>query len=126
MKPESETSVFNEQQRERFASALERVGGDEEMLSMLAEMAAEDAPVLLNTLSSEIQAGFLTAAAQNAHALKGLLSTFETGVPVEDMQPLIDAARDNDRDQTSQLLQGLEPRLSALIAQITGLTRKAG
>lgn len=122
MNSRPKAGVLTHQQRTRFAGALQRVGGDEEMLIVLAEMAAEDAPVLLTKLEGEIEHRRLDAAAHTAHALKGLLSTFETDSPVEDLQPLIEAVRENDGVEAQRFFRVLKPDLNELVYQVRELT----
>ncbi|EMI42163.1 hypothetical protein RRSWK_05320 [Rhodopirellula sp. SWK7] len=121
MNAKSDMSKLSSEQRQRFASAIERVGDDEDILIVLAEMASEDAPVLMKKLEGEISNGFFDAAAQTAHALKGLLSTFETGEPVEGLQSLIDSARQGDEKETTQLFNSLKPELLNLVDLVSQL-----
>ncbi len=121
MKSEANMATLTDQQKQRFAAALERVGGDEQMLVILASMASEDAPPLLSKLADEVRTGDLDAAAHSGHALKGLLSAFETGQPIEGLQPVIDAARENDQDETQRLLESLQPILGSFIEQVEEL-----
>lgn len=121
MKPDAKMTTLTDQQKQRFAAALERVGGDEQMLVVLAEMAAEDAPPLLCRLADEVRSGDLDAASHSGHALKGLLSAFETGQPIDGLQPLIDAARQGDYDEARRLLESLRPRLHTFMKQVEEL-----
>ncbi len=121
MKSESKMTILTDVQRQCFAAALERVGGDEQMLVVLAAMAAEDAPPLVTKLAEAVRTGELDAAAHSGHALKGLLSAFETGHPVDDLQPLIDAARDSDQDEAQRLLTSLRPKLCSFIETVKEL-----
>jgi len=114
---------LNESQRVRFSEALQRLAGDEDMLLMLAEIAAEDAPVLLSQLGSQIEEASLSSAARTAHALKGLLSGFVSGPPTSELQPLIAAAREDDAATTATLFSKLRPKLKALIEEIETLSR---
>lgn len=120
-KSEAKMTTLSDQQRQCFAAALERVGGDEQMLVVLAEMAAEDAPPLLSKLAEEVRCGDLDAASHSGHALKGLLSAFETGQPIDGLQPLIDAARGADQDEAQRLLNTLEPKLCSFIKKVEEL-----
>tara|TARA_A100001391_G_scaffold194809_3_gene171443 strand:- start:951 stop:1319 length:369 start_codon:yes stop_codon:yes gene_type:complete len=121
MKSEANMSTLTDEQKQRFAAALERVGDDEQMLVILAAMAAEDAPPLLSKLADEVQAGDLETAASSGHALKGLLSAFETGQPIEGIQLLIDAAREHDQEEANRLLTSLLPKLKSFIEQVKEL-----
>jgi hypothetical protein len=108
-------------QRDQFSEALQRVAGDEELLISLAEIASEDAPPLLDSLSKQVEDGEAKLAAQTGHALKGLLSTYETGSPVEELQAVIDLARANDVPSCQQLFRSIVPSLQRLLRQINQL-----
>ena len=112
---------MTESQRQRFSAALGRVAGDEEELEMLAKIAAEDAPGLLSQLEDHIQQCELAEAAKVGHALKGLLSTFETGEPVSELQPLIDAARAGDDASVASVHASVRPQLFTLVTEIGAL-----
>lgn len=121
MEPDTNATTLTDQQKQCFAAAIDRIGGDEQMLIILAAMAAEDAPPLLTKLENEVRAHDLDAAAHSAHALKGLLSAFETGQPIEGLQGLIDAARDNDHSETLRQLESLQPKICSFIELIEEL-----
>lgn len=114
---------LNDKQRLRFEEAIRRLDGDEGTLVMLADMVAEDAPMILESLIQEIDTGELAAAAKTGHALKGLLSTFETASPVSDLQPLIEAARFGDLKQSKNQLSTLRIPLQELIGEIKQLSQ---
>ncbi len=114
-------SQLTDGQRQRFADALARLDGDEGTLIMLAEMVVEDAPTLLGQLSSDVRAAKVSDAAATGHSLKGLLSTFETGPPVSELQPLIDAARSGDDEEAASLLGEIRPSLEKLVEEIRGI-----
>lgn len=108
-------------QRKRFAAALQRVAGDEDMLVMLASIAAEDGPPMLKQVDTHVECQQLNEAARVGHALKGLLSTFETGSPVDELQPLIDAARKEDSKATQLAHASVSPKLEHLLGEIEQL-----
>jgi len=114
-------SRLNESQRSRFSDALHRVAGDEEMLIMLADIAAEDGPEMLRRLDQQVKQESFVEAAKTAHALKGLLSGFETGKPTSDLQPMIDACRAGRRAECKTIWKDLAPRLESLIDEIAAL-----
>ncbi len=113
---------MDEQQQHRFAAALTRLAGDQNLLSMMAKMATEDAPILLSRMDEALAKPDMESFAQTAHALKGLLSTFETDSPVTDLQDAIDAARKSDVDATKKLDSQLRPRLQTLLSEVESLT----
>ncbi|WP_231612141.1 Hpt domain-containing protein [Novipirellula galeiformis] len=125
MKHELVMTAFSKAQRTRFTAALQRVGGDEEILIMLAQIVAEDAPPMLAKLETQLNENQLDAAAKSAHALKGLLSTFETGTPVEELQQLIDEARLGQGRTATAMLNKLRPSLDTLVSQVKELTEES-
>ncbi|MGB7327315.1 MAG: Hpt domain-containing protein [Rubripirellula sp.] len=85
-------------------------------------MVVEDAPTLLAQLNADIHAEKTSDAAATGHSLKGLLSTFETGQPVSELQPLIDAARRGNTAEVAALLREIKPSLEKLIDEIRSIT----
>lgn len=114
-------TTMNDLQKRRFADALERVAGDEDMLGMLAKIAVEDAPEMIEMLDTQVEGKLLSDAAKTAHSLKGLLSAFETGEPVSDLQPLIDAARQGDSNDVVKLHSEVGSKLEKLLSEIGGI-----
>ncbi|WP_372725070.1 Hpt domain-containing protein [Novipirellula sp.] len=117
-------STLSEAERTQFSDALERVGGDEEMFIELAEIVSEDAPGMLAELESQLQSDQLGEVAQTAHALKGLLSTFQTGPPVAQLQPFIDEARRGHTESATMMFRDLMPSLKYLVGQVQQLNHK--
>ena len=109
---------MNEHQKKRFSQALARVAGDEVMLAMLANIAVEDVPTIMKTLDGQVERQVLDEAAKTAHSLKGLLSAFETGDPVDELQPLIDAARQGDETEVLRIHQQVRLKLELLMSEI--------
>ena len=109
---------LSQSERERFSGALHRVAGDEELLITLAQIIAEDAALILEKLETQLQERRLNEFAQSAHALKGLLSSFETGPPVKDLQSIIDAARQDDFQAVQALFRIVQPCLHTFVSQV--------
>lgn len=116
---------MNQNQKERFADALDRLSGDEEMLAMLATITVEDAPGIMTDLQRSVFEKSLPDAARTAHALKGLLSTFEVGEPVSELEPLIKAALRNDEVEVVETHQRIRPKLHALVSEIQTIAQRA-
>jgi len=113
--------VLSSEQRERFADAIARVGHDEELLVMLSRMVAEDGPVLLSSLRDKVAAADLTAVVEAGHSLKGMLSTYETGSPVAELQSIIDAARTGDDEVAKGIMEKQYPLLVRFITELQQL-----
>ncbi|EMI16436.1 hypothetical protein RMSM_06639 [Rhodopirellula maiorica SM1] len=60
-----------------FAEALGRLGGDEELLRELAAILVDDVPPLVDGVQNAIESGDFGEAYRDAHALKGLVVTFD-------------------------------------------------
>lgn len=112
---------LTEQQRARFAKALQRMDGDEEVFSAMAAMAVEDAPPMLAELECQVDGGDLEEVARTGHALKGMLAVYDDGPPVSELQPLIDAARRGDGKAVQGLFTPLQRPLISLIEEVRQL-----
>lgn len=119
----SDRTVMNEAQKQRFAEALSRLAGDEEMFETLALICAEDAPAMWGKMATQIEQGDLAAYAKSAHAIKGLLSTFETNEPVCEIQSAIDAAREGDSKAAKALHSSLHGSVEKLIGEIESVAQ---
>jgi HPt (histidine-containing phosphotransfer) domain-containing protein len=104
-----------------WTEALRLMAGAVELLCSTAEMVAEDAPLELTVLENAVQAGNLAAAARSAHALTGMLSTFENDKVVAGLQRIEAFATDGDLDQASNLSGRLRADIVHLIAKINTL-----
>jgi len=58
------------------ASILERLGGDEEIYSMMVDMFLSDVDSNCSALASAFASGDATVVQREAHTIKGLLATF--------------------------------------------------
>jgi|SRR6056297_1312751 len=114
---------MNEMQKERFAEALKRLSGDEDTLELLSSMVAEDAPVLMESMRKQLAENDLRSYAKSAHALKGLLSSFETGHPVDEIQSTIDAAREGDINGTRQMHENVGKSLQIFVDDVAAISR---
>ncbi|TWU08430.1 Hpt domain-containing protein [Stieleria varia] len=113
---------MTDDQRIRFAEALKRVAGEEDTLQVLAQITSEDAPELLSNLDDAIANEDTVVVAQIAHALKGMLSVFETGDPVSELQPIIDAARRRDVESMRSLYRANSRKIQALLNEIDAVS----
>lgn len=114
---------MNSQQRTRFAEALQRVAGDEETLSVLATIAIEDAPELLDQMDQSLAGEDLESASRAAHTLKGMLGTFETNRPVSELQPFIEACRGKELGEARALHSKLSSELHTLLDEISAVAQ---
>jgi len=110
-----------EYQKKRFGDALSRIAGDLELLIALAEFVVVDAPEVLAELRAQVAAGQLRDVAATAHKLKGMLSTFETGGPVMELQEVINAAKDGSWEECRSAFRQCDDGISFLINEIATL-----
>jgi HPt (histidine-containing phosphotransfer) domain-containing protein len=78
------------------AAALERMGGDEELLREIAEMFLDDCPRLMSHLREAVARGDAGALGVAAHSLKGAAGNFYARAAVEGAQRLETAAEQGD------------------------------
>ncbi len=112
---------MNEKQKVRFAEALQRVSGDCELLAAMAAMVAEDAPAVVNDLHEQVAAKEMQQVAATGHKLKGMLSTFETGGPVLELEELILCARKGQTQEAEALFKLFERQINELLNEITSI-----
>lgn len=112
---------MNETQKQRFADALARLSDDTELLCSMASLVIADADEVVARLRLAVEQGRCEEAARSAHQLKGMLSTFETGSPVIELQELIDAARAGDAATTREQHQLLQQDVQQLLNEIQNL-----
>tara|TARA_R110002111_G_scaffold182531_1_gene248035 strand:- start:127 stop:486 length:360 start_codon:yes stop_codon:yes gene_type:complete len=118
-------AAMTEEQKKRFAEALDRVSGDCELLAAMATMVTEDAPDVLAGLREQVAQDDMLAAAATAHKLKGMLSTFDTGGPVPELEQLISAARKGHSDEVVSTLSSCVPEVENLLKEIVSLEQVA-
>jgi hypothetical protein len=99
-----------------FREALQRLGGDRELLQTMAAIFVDDAPELLKKLQGEIEAESFAAAAQTAHGLKGLIVTYDTDYAGVILQELVTALRTADRPRIAHLLPRTTQVTESLLA----------
>lgn len=109
---------MTEEQRIRFAEALQRLAGDEDLLIAMGAMVLDDAPVVMAELQQQIEAGQLSQAASTAHKLKGLLSTFDVGGCLLTIQQIITAAKADDQAECAQSWSKCEREIRELLAEV--------
>jgi HPt (histidine-containing phosphotransfer) domain-containing protein len=102
-------------------AALERVGGDFDVLREVAGLFLEESPRLMAAVEQALQTGDGQRLARAAHSLKGSVSTFCARQAYEAARALEAAARNENLSQAardlvrlSSAIQALAPELSAL------------
>ncbi len=109
---------MNNYQRARFAAALNRMAGDEDLMEAMAELVVADAPEILAELKEQFEQNESQEAASTAHKLKGMLSSFETGSPIPELQSVIDELRAGRLTEAYLIYQSCSGAIEDLVGEI--------
>ena len=106
-----------------YQMALERVGGDRQLLAELAGMFEEEYPQLLDGVRTGLRTADGNAVNRAAHQLKGLLAQFGADRARNAAHMVESAGRAGDLKQAAEafgelerLMEKLQPELSAMIS----------
>lgn len=109
------------------ATALSRVGGDEELLRELASLFLDDYPQTVEQLRTAVSNRAPSDVERLAHGLKGSVSNFGANQVVAAARALEESGRGGALDQVEQdfrclqaALDRLKPELEALVAEANG------
>jgi HPt (histidine-containing phosphotransfer) domain-containing protein len=105
-----------------LAAALERVGGDEELLRELAVIFVDDYPRQMRLLEEAVAKQDLQTAEREAHGLKGAVANFGAPDTVEAARTLEFAAREGRRAELAPLLERVREELARVRIELDKLT----
>ena len=114
------------QARERAAgivdldAALERMGGDRQLLDDIVQFYFQDSPGLLQQIEQAICAQDSSQLERAAHSLKGLASNFSAASVVETTASLEGFGRSSQFDEATALLETLHARIAELNRELSG------
>jgi HPt (histidine-containing phosphotransfer) domain-containing protein len=94
--------------------ALNRLGGDEELLHELMGFFLEDAPVLLDQVRGGLRDGNSVLVERGAHSLKGLSANFGADQAVAAAKVVEQMGRDGDLAAAVRAFPDLEQQVRAL------------
>ena len=97
-----------------YAQALDRVGGDRELLGELASLFLDEYPRLLGECTAGIENGDLAAVSASAHQLKGLLAQFGSEQGRQHAMTLESASKAGDEAAARSMLEALSLCLDGL------------
>ncbi len=100
-------------------AALERLGGDRELLNELMQFFLEDSPGLLDQVRQGIGNGQAEPTERAAHSLKGLAANFGAQEAVRASQAIEQLGRNGDLAQAAAAVPRLEREISALQQALT-------
>ena len=105
------------------AVALERLGGDEELLKEVAALFLDEYPTIVTEIGAAIQAQNAQQVERAAHSLKGSVSNFGSDAALEAAYELEKMGRANDLTNAEpayahlvRVMEAIHPELSALAA----------
>lgn len=93
------------------ASILERLGGDEEIYTMMVDMFLQDAENNCLTLAAALVGGDAPTLQREIHTIKGLLATFSDEAGAEEAYLAEQKARNGDLQGLDKAVQGMQARL---------------
>ncbi len=109
--PAPETAPFGR------AAALERLGGDEELLDTLVQVFLKDMPATIGKLKSALDARDCKAAVLHAHSLKGASANMEAG----ELRSLAAEAEQAAKAGDMKVVSGLMPLLDKAASDFAAL-----
>jgi two-component system sensor histidine kinase/response regulator len=118
--PMSENPIEPTEQIDRV-SLLERVEGDQELLTEMVHLFQQDAPDLLTAMRDALQRGDLTVLERSAHSLKGAASNLSAKAAVAAALQLEKNARDKDAETAKASLTEVERAVKNLLPALAEL-----
>ena len=117
--PSPDDSVFDR------AAALERVGGDEQLLREIAGICLDECPALLADIQAAVARKDGVELRRAAHTLKGSMAVFGADAVHEAAWGLEQAGRDGDWGAAGPGLAALESRLGRFLPAMAALAGRA-
>jgi len=105
------------------AMALERLGGDAQLLGEIAGLFLSDYPSLLDQVRDAVERGDAVALHHSAHTLKGSVANFCAPQPFESAYKLERMGRAGNLEGAGEALAALERQLRDLEPALTALQR---
>ena len=106
-----------------LAQALERVGGDQELLEEVAQLFLDDYPNSVAEIEQALADGDPRGVERGAHSLKGAVSNFGATSVVETAMALELAGRNGDLSTVPDQLILLHARLSELHDELAAMCK---
>jgi len=103
------------------ASLLERVEGDQELLTEMIQIFKEEAPALMNTMRNALQSGDWVVLERSAHSLKGAVSNLSSKAVASAALKLEQDAKNNDMEGAKRSLAEVEQVMKLLLPALAEL-----
>lgn len=98
------------------AAILDRLGGDEEIYSMMVDMYLQDVDNNCATLADAAASGSMAALQREVHTIKGLLATFSDDAGAADAYQIEQQIKLGNPPDTQAVVQELQARLRVVAA----------
>jgi two-component system, sensor histidine kinase and response regulator len=106
------------------SAALDRIGGDEELLQEIANLFLEEYPNLIHEIRAAVLSRDADALERGAHSLKGSVANFEAHAAVEVSLRLESMGRSGNLEQAKAALVELEAVFEALDPALRNLSAR--
>jgi two-component system, sensor histidine kinase and response regulator len=106
------------------ASLLERVEGDQELLSEMIHLFEEDAPKLVDAMRDALQRGDLAVLERSAHSLKGAASNLSAKVAAAAALQLEKDAKNKNLESAKDHLEHVEQEVKRLLPALAELCQE--
>jgi len=103
------------------ASLLERVEGDQELLTEMIHLFQEDAPNLVTAMRDALERGDMTVLERSAHSLKGAVGNLSAKATAAAAQQLEKDARNQDSKSAKESLANVERAINLLLPALAEL-----
>jgi HPt (histidine-containing phosphotransfer) domain-containing protein len=104
------------------SAALERIGGDQELLREIASLFLSEYPVLIQEIRVAIENGDVEGLERSAHSLKGSVANFEARSAVDAAFRLETIGRNGNLDRAGPALADLEAAFESLNPELKRLS----
>jgi HPt (histidine-containing phosphotransfer) domain-containing protein len=103
------------------SAALDRLGGDEQLLREIASLFLAEYPALIDSIRSAVHSGDAHSLERSAHALKGSVSNFEASAAVNAAFRLESMGRSGNLEEAIAGLEQLEAVFADLKPILAGV-----
>lgn len=102
-------------------TALARLGRDEQLLARLAEFFLEDGPALMSEIDAAVGRQDLSAVAQAAHSLKGMVANFEAISAIAAARQVESLQQNGNLDGSRLVIERLRTEIERVIEALQKL-----
>lgn len=103
--------------------ALERMGGDEQLLREIARLFLDDYPNLLREIRAAVEAGDAVGLERSAHSLKGSVANFAASSACDAAWTLEQIAHAGNLQDSAAALRDLEAAFAELTPELEDLAK---